>query len=217
MLTILKFIPKPEPQNTAGLNFWDSLKDSFAPVWKQIALLWIILVLRSFIDQSISTYLSFYYDRSGYSQVAIGFVIALIEVGGALSGLFCGYFADRLKSYKPLFYMSYLIACPILLLQLHASGIWVFINAFLAGSFIMATMPLGVAWAQQLAPKGRSMVSSLMMGLAWGVGGMLTPITGKFADLYGIKTALFFVAFMPLISLILIYGLPKEKSQKEHN
>jgi len=215
MLAILKFIPRPEPQNTAGLNFWDSLKDSFGSVWKLIVLLWIIMVFRSFIGQSLNTYLPFYYDQMGYSQIALGYIIALIEIGGAISGLFCGYLAGRSKSYKPLFYITHLISTPVLLLQLHVSGLWIYCNAFFSGFFIMATMPLGVAWAQQMAPKGRAMVSSLMMGLAWGVGSLLVPFTGKLGEIYDLKKALFVVAFIPLLTLILIYYLPNEKTHKE--
>ena len=216
MLLILKYIPHPEPQNTAGLNFWDSLKDSFGSVWKLIALLWIIMVFRSFIGQSLSTYLPFYYDHLGYSQIALGYIIALIEVGGAISGLFCGYLAGRSKSYKPLFYITHLISVPVLLLQLHVSGLWIYCNAFFSGFFIMATMPLGVAWAQQMAPKGRAMVSSLMMGLAWGVGSLLVPLTGKLGEMFDLKKALAIVAFIPLLTLILIYYLPNEKVSENH-
>ena len=40
---------------------------------------------------------------------------------------------------------------------------------------LLASMPLTVAMAQDIVPKGRSMISSLMMGFAFGLGGMLTP------------------------------------------
>ena len=72
----------------------------------------------------------------------------------------------------------------------------------------MATLPLGVVWAQELAPKGRAMVSSLMMGLAFGLGGIISPVIGKLADLYSIEPVLLGVAQLPLLSLILIFRFP---------
>jgi FSR family fosmidomycin resistance protein-like MFS transporter len=77
----------------------------------------------------------------------------------------------------------------------------------------MATLPLGVAMAQELAPRGRSMVSSLMMGLAFGTGGMMTPVTGMLADIFSIRTVLFFLAIIPFLTIGLIFWLPEKKLQ----
>jgi FSR family fosmidomycin resistance protein-like MFS transporter len=82
-------------------------------------------------------------------------------------------------------------------------------NVFLAGFFILATLPLGVSMAQELAPRGRSMVSSLMMGLAFGTGGMMTPLTGMAADHFSIRPVLFFLALGPLLTTALIALLPE--------
>lgn len=60
---------------------------------------------------------------------------------------------------------------PMLLFFLRLEGHWVYLGAILAGGSVLATMPIGVAMAQTLAPRGRSMVASLMMGLAFGLGG----------------------------------------------
>lgn len=78
-----------------------------------------------------------------------------------------------------------------------------------AGIFVLATMPLGVSFAQQLTPKGRSMVASLMMGFAFGLGGIVTPIVGKAADLYGIHLTLCAMSLLPIVSLPLIAAFPR--------
>lgn len=66
----------------------------------------------------------------------------------------------------------------------------------------MATIPLGVALAQKLAPKGKSMASSLMMGLAFGTGGLLTPLTGKLADIFMIRPVLTVIAIVPVLTVV---------------
>ena len=104
---------------------------------------------------------------------------------------------------------------PALLLFLYAKGNWVYSGAFLAGLFVFATMPLGVVMAQELAPKGRSMVASLMMGLAYGLGGALSPLTGKLADIFSIQTILFNIAFIPLLTIGLIFFFPNIREKKQ--
>ena len=65
------------------------------------------------------------------------------------------------------------------------------------------------AMAQELAPKGRSMVSSLMMGLAFGLGGIMMPLTGKLADIFSIHGILLFLAIIPCLTIPLIGMLPE--------
>jgi FSR family fosmidomycin resistance protein-like MFS transporter len=74
---------------------------------------------------------------------------------------------------------------------------------------VFASLPLGVAMAQILAPKSRAMVASLMMGLASGLGGVVSPLVGKLADLYSLQSVLTCVSFLPLLSLPLILTFPR--------
>jgi FSR family fosmidomycin resistance protein-like MFS transporter len=55
------------------------------------------------------------------------------------------------------------------------------------------------------------MASSLMMGLAYGTGGLLTPLTGKLADIFTIQPVLAALAFIPLLTAVLIYYLFKKE------
>jgi FSR family fosmidomycin resistance protein-like MFS transporter len=63
-----------------------------------------------------------------------------------------------------------------------------------------------------LAPKGRSMVASLMMGFAFGLGGAVSPLVGKLADLYSVPAVLHYIAFVPLLTLPIIFCFPKTRS-----
>jgi FSR family fosmidomycin resistance protein-like MFS transporter len=66
--------------------------------------------------------------------------------------------------------------------------------------------------AQTLAPKGRSMVASLMMGFAYGLGGAITPIVGKLADIYTIRPVLTVIAIIPLFAVLVISQFPDTHS-----
>ncbi len=63
--------------------------------------------------------------------------------------------------------------------------------------------------AQTLAPKGRSMVASLMMGFAFRLGGITPPLVGALADLFSISAVLSAVAWIPLLTTGLVFFLPE--------
>ena len=210
MLLLFRIVPPPQGEGLKDLGFIRSIKEVLGTVWKSIILIWVVLVLRAFVGVSFRTFIPVLYAQQGYSLVSIGAVLSLFTVAGAISGLLAGHLSDRI-GYKPIFFCAHGLTTPSLYLLLLSTGNWVFFGAFLAGFFSMATLPLGVAMAQELAPKGRSMVSSLMMGLAFGTGGMMAPVTGKLADIFSIQTILMFLAIIPFLTIGLIYFLPEKK------
>jgi FSR family fosmidomycin resistance protein-like MFS transporter len=69
--------------------------------------------------------------------------------------------------------------------------------------------------AQKIAPKGRSMVASLMMGLAFGTGGILSPVVGKLGDIFTIQSVLMVVVCIPAFSLIPVYFIQEVGNQAD--
>jgi len=213
MMLLFRIIPSPQGEGLRDLGFIRSLKEILGGVWKSIALIWVIMVLRAYVGVSFRTFIPVLYAQKGYSLISIGTVVSLLTVSGALSGLLAGHLADRI-GYKPVFYCTHALSMPSLIVLLYAPGNWVYTSAAIAGLFIMATLPLGVAMAQELAPRGRSMVSSLMMGLAFGMGGMMAPITGKLADIFSIHSTLLTLAILPLLTTGLVSFLPEITKRK---
>ena len=210
MVYPFKVLPCPEEEGLKNLGFMGSMKEVLGQVWKPIALIWIISVLRSLVSQTFGTFLPVLCAKEGLSLVSIGVIVSLYSIAGAVSGLISGHLSDRI-GYKPIFYVSSLFSTVFLYLLLVLPGRWVLVNAFFSGFFIMAVLPLTVTMGQELAPKGKSIVSSLMMGLAFGMGGMMTPIAGHFADLFSIRSVLGIVALFPVLAVPLIYLLPERK------
>jgi FSR family fosmidomycin resistance protein-like MFS transporter len=210
MAILFKITPLPRQELLGDLRLLDMLKEVLGTVWKSIVLIWVIMVLRAFAAQSFMTYMPVLYAKEGYSLVSIGGLISIMTVAGAISGLMAGHLSDRF-GYKPIFHIAHTLATPSLYLLLYLPGNWIFFNAFWAGFFSMATLPLGLAMALELAPKGKSLIASLMMGLAFGAGGMIIPLVGKLADIFSIRSSLFFIAMIPLLSNGLISLLPAKK------
>jgi len=213
MAFLYKIVPLPTAEGLANLGFISSIKEAFGAVWKPIFIIWAIMVLRSFVGQVFLTFLPIYYSREGFSLLSIGTIVSIFTVAGALSGVAAGHFSDRC-GFKPVFFVTHGLATPSLYLLLLLPGGWAYVSAFLAGFFVMASLPLGVTMAQEIAPKGKSMVSSLMMGLAWGTGGMMAPLAGKLADLFSIRPVLAVLAVIPLLTVGLIAMLPERSTRQ---
>jgi FSR family fosmidomycin resistance protein-like MFS transporter len=196
-------VPLPEGEGLAKNGFLGTLRESFGEVWRAVLLLWVIMVLRAFVAHCYRTFLPLLLDREGFSLLSIGTVVSIFTLAGTISGLIAGALSDRM-GFRKIFYTAHGLASPVLLLFLFTPGSGVYLMAFLSGFLIMATLPLGVTLAQELAPKGRSMVSSLMMGFAFGLGGMMTPIAGALADRFTIRGVLSIVALLPLLTTALI-------------
>jgi FSR family fosmidomycin resistance protein-like MFS transporter len=216
MVYPFKVVPYPEQEGLENLGLVGSIKEVLGEVWKPLTLIWLISVLRSFVSQTFGTFLPVLCAKEGFPLFSIGAIVSFYSIAGAISGLISGHLSDRI-GYKPIFYVSSLLGTVSLLLLLVLPGNWVLINAFLSGFFIMAVLPLTVTMGQELAPKGKSIVSSLMMGLAFGMGGMLTPLAGHFADLFSIRSTLAVIAFFPVLMVPLIYRLPETKRIRRSN
>jgi FSR family fosmidomycin resistance protein-like MFS transporter len=216
MVVLFKIIPVPGGGQLGNLGFIRSIEEALGTVWRSIMLIWVVMVLRAFVSQSFLIFVAVLYSTEGYSLMSIGTVVSLFTVAGAISGLLAGHLSDRI-GYKPIFYLAHGFTTPSLFLLLYLPGNWVYLSVFLAGFFAMATLPLGVAMAQEWAPKGRSMVSSLMMGLAFGLGGMMTTLTGTFADIFSIRAVLGFLTIIPLLTTGLIRLIPEKKRAYREN
>lgn len=206
----LRYLPLPVSENLSHLGFLGSLKEMLGKVYKSIFLIWLVMVLRAIASQTFMTFMPIHLVKNGHTLVSVGFIVSFFTLAGTLSGLLAGWLADRTE-FKKLFFIFHGLMTPALLLFLYLPGSFVYLGAFLAGFMALASLPLGVIMAQKLAPKSRSMVSSLMMGFAYGLGGAVSPLVGKLADIYGLETVLFYSAFVPLVSLIFILKFPSNE------
>jgi FSR family fosmidomycin resistance protein-like MFS transporter len=214
MVILFRIVPVPTGEGLKGEGFLRAVREAFGDVWKSVLLIWVVTVLRSFVAQSFLSFTPILYAREGYPLVSIGLIVSLFTVAGAPSGLIAGHLSDRIGC-KPIFYVSFVLSAPALLLMLFSHGFWTYAGAALAGFFLFACIPLSLVMAQKLAPRGKSMVSSLMMGFAMGLGGMMTPIVGSLADLYSIRAVLSGVAVISLLCLGLVYFFPEDRLREQ--
>ena len=211
LIYLYRVIPRPQSEGMRRNGFIGALKESLGAAWKIVALIWLVMLLRAITGQAFLTFMPVLYVQEGFSVVSAGAIYSIFTVSGTISGLLAGHISDRI-GFKPVFFFSYLCMAPALWLLMQLEGQWVYFGAALAGGFVLAPLPLGVTMAQTLAPKGRSMVASLMMGFAYGLGGAITPIIGRLADHFAIRPVLTAMAVVPLLTLPIIAIFPRVKS-----
>jgi len=207
-------IPKPQGEVMAQYGFLGTLRQTLGRVWQPILLIWIVLVMRALVGQSLMTFMPVLWVQKGHTIVSAGILFSIFTISGTVAGIFCGHLSDRM-GYKRLLWITHGLMTPFLLLFLLVPGRWIYPATILAGGFNMASLPLGVVMAQKIAPKGRSMVASLMMGLAFGTGGIFSPIVGKLGDIFAIQSVLVVLVCIPLLSLIPICFIPEVGTQTD--
>ena len=201
-------LPATDGAGLCRRDFFGSLKESLGEVWKPVLLIWSIAFSRAFVEQSLLTFIPVLTAAEGHSLVSVGSIVSLFTVGGSVSAIVCGHLVDRI-GFKPIYFFSLALSSPCMLLFIHATDWQVFPFAFVSGFLLLATLFPAVALAQKVAPKGRSLVSSIVMGLALGAAGLLMPFAGWLADTFGIRTVLYCVAFIPLAAVLLVRHLPE--------
>jgi FSR family fosmidomycin resistance protein-like MFS transporter len=207
-------IPKPQGDDMARFGFLETLRQTLGSVWQPILLIWIVMVLRALVGQSLMTFMPVLWVQKGHTIVAAGVLFSIFTISGTAAGILCGHLSDGM-GYKRLLWITHGLMTPILLAFLLVPGKLIYPATILAGGFNMASLPLGVVMAQKIAPRGRSMVASLMMGLAFGTGGILSPVVGKLGDVFSIQSVLMTMVCIPVLSLIPIYFIPEIDSRTD--
>lgn len=185
------------------------LKQMLRAVWVPLTLLYFAVVLRSAVSVSMQTYLPFHLKQVGLSDTGLGLVLAGFLFFGGVGGFFGGALADRFGA-RRITIIAMLVAVPVLLLALSTQGLAGYALLMLGGTMLNLPIPISVVMAQRLVPGGASTVSALMMGFAWGAGGLLTPLTGTVSEQIGFARALMLISLLPLLSAVLLWRYPKD-------
>ena len=177
------------------------------PYAKPLGLLYAIVVLRTMTAIAFSTFVPVMLTRRGMSLGAAGATVALYLFASGVGGFFGGAAADRWGP-KQVIALSLVAATPFLLAAPLLHGAAFAITLAIGGFFLQSTLPVNVMFGQTIAPVSAATVSSLMMGFAWGTGGLSVPLVGLVADRIGIEPTLIGLAGVPLLAAACALPLP---------
>jgi MFS transporter, FSR family, fosmidomycin resistance protein len=177
------------------------------PYAKPLGLLYMIVVLRTMTSISIATFMPVMLTRQGMSVATAGTAAALYLFASGIGGFGGGPAADRWGS-KRVIAWSLVLATPFLFVAPMLTG-WGFVALVsIGGFFLQSTLPVNVTFGQAIAPVSAATVSSLMMGFAWGTGGLTVPLVGRIADHSGIEPTLQGLSLVPLLAAACALPLP---------
>ena len=200
----LRLMSRVEIPRKHGRQGWRYLR----PYARPLGLLYVIVVLRTLTNSSLSVFLPVLLTRQGMgvseASAAVSLYLLISTVGGFLGGPL----ADRFGARRVIMW-SLVAAVPFLLVGQLASGWTLTLLVSIGGFLLQSTLPVNVTFGQQIAPVSAATVSSLMMGFAWGVGSLLAPVVGVMGDRFGLNTALSITAVVPLLAAAFALPLPR--------
>jgi len=201
---ILRGIPEVRLAQSRGPQGLAALKPYAMP----LTLLWLVVVIRTLVALGFATFLPVFMTRQGMSISQAGTVVAAYLVTGSIGGLAGGPMADRFGPRRVISY-SLFAAVPLLALAPMMSGPWSLIVLAAGGFFLGSTLPVNITYAHMIAPVATGTVSSLMMGVAWGTGGLAVPLIGLLGDSIGLGPTLQIVGLIPALGGLLTLALPR--------
>lgn len=214
LTTVLLLALLPEHQRAADAPRHRFDLRPLAAVWKPLAVLYMLVFLRSVVQVSFTQFLPLYLGRErGYSMSDASWALSMYLAAGAIGGFSGGQLADRFGG-KRIIQISMFGSLPLLLLFFLTRGPLSLFGLAIGGLILLFTIPVNVVMAQELVPSQAGTVSALMMGFAWGMAGLIfIPLTGWAADHYSLHNTLLAQMIIPVVGGILTFFLPNENSR----
>ncbi|MBI3328952.1 MAG: MFS transporter [Nitrospinae bacterium] len=196
------------PSGTTDRAGMLSLATAFRGARKSMALLFAIAVIREFTRLAVMTFLPIFLAMQGRSLAAGGITLSLFSLAGALGGMVGGSLSDTWGR-KTVILASGLLCVPFLHGIFLTDGLLSLAFLVLAAGTLSGAHSVVIAFAQDLVPSRAGTASSLVMGLGWGVAGMLLIGFGSLAESISVPRALDIAVTLPLATAVLALALPR--------
>ena len=178
-----------------------------------MSLLVLVISIRSWTQLGFTTYMPFYYLEvlKGDPRM-VGTLLAVFLGAGAVGSLIAGPISDRIGHRR---YMVgvFFLAAPLAVAFLLVSGLWTFVFLAALGLVLVSTFTVSVVLGQAYMPRNLGMASGLIVGFAIGAGGVGATALGWVADHWGLPSALWISALMPILGCAVSLTLPEPRSR----
>ena len=173
-----------------------------------MALLIGVVTIRSWTTLGFSTFVPFFYiDVLKHDPRLVGPLLFVFLGSSALGSVFAGPVADRWGA-RPFVQWALLAAVPFGVAFMLTDGILRFVMLGLFGAITIGSFSVTVVLAQAYLPRHAGMASGLVVGFAVGTGGVAVTLLGIVADHYGVASALWISALMPIAGFAAARFLP---------
>jgi MFS transporter, FSR family, fosmidomycin resistance protein len=170
-----------------------------------------IIVVRSFMQAALTTYLPIYLTEEGAELWFAGISLSVLEAAGVAGALLGGSLSDRLGRRTILF--ASLLATPILMvLFVFASG-WLRFPLLLAlGLTALSVTPVVMAIVQEYAPENRALANGTYMSFSFLIRSGVVVLVGAMGDMWGMRLAFIVSALIPVLGLPFLLLLPSRRA-----
>lgn len=197
------------PQVTDSTKSVSSHSSNNQIFWAPLIVLCIIVVLRSFIQTGLTTFIPLYaVTYLGAPESYGSTLISVFLLSGAVGTVIGGPLADRFGKTK-LIALSMGLMPPLILLFLFSPPWLSMIALSITGGVLISTFSSTIVLGQSFMPNSVGIASGLMLGFAIGTGGLGAVLLGLVADHIGIDVTMLTIAFLPIIGLLLSYLFAK--------
>jgi len=175
---------------------------------RAMGLLILVVTIRSWTTLGFTTFVPFYYiDTLGADPRLVGPLLFVFLGAGAAGTVIAGPLADR---WGPRVFMQWVLlaALPFGMLFLLVRGVLAFVMLGIFGALLTSSFTVSVVLGQAYLPRNAGMASGLIVGFAIGAGGLGVTALGWVADRYGLPSALWISALMPLLAFATTRFLP---------
>lgn len=179
-----------------------------------LALVLGIVTLGACVHSGLVTYVPLYFSARGESAFAVGSLLSLLLISGAIGTLIAGPVSDRV-GHKRFLIFSMGMLCPLITLFLQTNGFASILVLALIGMCISPIFSVTLVIAQTLMRGRLGVTAGLMTGLGIGAGGLGVAALGRFADAQGVEAAMQAISFLPLLPWALVLLLPTNSTVQE--
>jgi len=207
MTVLTKKVSKKKKQSERDKNISKAVKSA-------LVVLVFIVFARSWYVVAISNFYAFYIiENYGLSIAKAQIYIFTFLFMGAVGTFVGGPLADQFGKRNVIIY-SLLAATPLALILPYVGPLLAIILLALLGLIVMSSFSVAVVYAQELMPGNIGMVSGLIVGLAFGMGGIGSVALGSMIDWVGLTPTMVTISLLPLLGL-LSYMLPTDEKISE--
>lgn len=172
-----------------------------------------VMMARTWTVFSVEAFIPTWYASLGYDAAFYGPLATTVILTSAFGTVGLGSLADRLGG-RTVTIITLIATIPAILLFAQFPGPAAFLTGALFGFTTASTGPLMLVMAQRLMAGRVGMASGLVLGLGFVTSAVGVPITGAFADAFGIQAAIRAQVLVVLATIALAWFLPDDRQSR---